>query len=95
MLATRSVLIIEDDAALRATLAEQLAAEGRFVIAEAASAAEAEAKLSDGDARYDAVLLDIGLPDGDGRELCAKLRKQRLRMPMQTRSTQSSSTQRC
>ncbi len=34
------------------------------------------------DARYDAVLLDIGLPDGDGRDLCARLRKHGLKMPI-------------
>ena len=34
------------------------------------------------DARFDAVILDIGLPDGDGRDLCAKLRKQGHRIPI-------------
>ena len=78
----RPILIVEDDASLRATLAEQLALDGDFTADQAESAREAEAKLADADARYDAVLLDIGLPDGDGREFCAKLRRDGKRMPV-------------
>jgi DNA-binding response OmpR family regulator len=82
MSSPRPVLIVEDDAALRATIAEQLASEGAFVAEEAGSAADAEAKLSADGARYDAILLDIGLPDADGREFCARLRRQGNRMPV-------------
>ena len=59
----RPILIVEDDAALRATLAEQLAAEGGFTAEEATTATEAEAKLAGDGARYDAILLD---DDRDG-----------------------------
>jgi DNA-binding response OmpR family regulator len=79
---SRPILIVEDDAALRATLAEQLAHAGEFIAEEAETAAEAEAKLADADARFDAILLDIGLPDADGREFCAKLRRDGRRMPV-------------
>jgi DNA-binding response OmpR family regulator len=82
MPSARPVLIVEDDAALRATMAEQLAFEGAFAAEEAANAADAEAKLSADGARYDAILLDIGLPDADGREFCARLRQQGRRMPV-------------
>src|SRR5215213_5020074 len=78
----RPILIVEDDAALRATLAEQISQDGDFTADQAETAREAEAKLSDSDARYDAILLDIGLPDGDGRDLCAKLRRDGKRMPV-------------
>jgi len=71
----RPILIIEDDAALRATLAEQIALEGSFIADAAESAFEATAKLDDADVRYDAILLDVGLPDADGRDFCAKLRR--------------------
>jgi DNA-binding response OmpR family regulator len=80
--APRPVLIVEDDAALRATLAEQIALAGEFRVVEAGTSAEAEAELDAEGARFDAVLLDIGLPDGDGRELCARLRKQGLKIPV-------------
>ena len=60
MSAPRPILIVEDDAALRATLAEQIALEGEFTTDQAESASEAEAKLWHADARYDAILLDVG-----------------------------------
>lgn len=78
----RPVLIVDDDEALRGTLAEQLAIDQEFQTAEAGTAAEAEAMLTAADRRFDAVLLDIGLPDGDGRELCTRLRRHGLRMPV-------------
>jgi DNA-binding response OmpR family regulator len=82
MTTPRPILIVEDDAALRATLAEQLALNGDYTADEAESASEAEAKLADANARYDAILLDIGLPDADGRDFCAKLRRDGRRMPV-------------
>ncbi|MBX9701783.1 MAG: response regulator transcription factor [Acetobacteraceae bacterium] len=82
MTTPRPILIVEDDAALRATLAEQIAEDGDFTADQAQSAREAEEKLLHADARYDAILLDIGLPDGDGRDLCAKLRREGKRMPV-------------
>jgi len=82
MASPRPILIIEDDAALRATLAEQIALDGDFIADEAGSAGQAEAILANGEARYDAILLDIGLPDADGREFCAKLRRDGRKMPV-------------
>lgn len=82
MTALRPVLVIEDDAALRATLVEHLVEEGCFAVEEADSTSEARAKLDREGGRYDAVLLDIGLPDGNGRELCAQLRGAGRNMPI-------------
>jgi DNA-binding response OmpR family regulator len=82
MTQARPILIVEDDEALRDTLAEQIATEGEFVGETAATAAEAAAKLAAPEARYDAILLDIGLPDGDGRDFCARLRRDGKKMPV-------------
>jgi len=82
MAGPRPVLIVDDDAALRATLAEQLSLEGEFAPEEAGTASEAEQVLTGANIRFDAVLLDIGLPDGDGRELCARLRRQGIKIPI-------------
>ncbi|MBL6078039.1 response regulator transcription factor [Belnapia sp. T18] len=82
MAGPRPLLIVDDDAALRATLAEQLSLDGEFDPAEAATAGEAEEMLASAANRFDAVLLDIGLPDGDGRELCTRLRRQGLKIPI-------------
>lgn len=78
----RPILIVDDDPALRATLAEQLALEGEFTVAEADDMAQAEQRLVQAETRFDLILLDIRLPDGDGRDLCLKLRRQGLRMPI-------------
>ena len=76
------ILVIDDDDALRAALIEQLVQNGEFDPAEASSIAEAEAKLAGADSRYDALLLDVGLPDGDGADFCRKLRRQGAKMPI-------------
>jgi two-component system KDP operon response regulator KdpE len=72
-----TVLLVEDDRELRATLREGLEVEGWRVHA-AASLADARALLAHAlrDAPPDAVLLDLGLPDGDGESLLAALRRE-------------------
>ena len=62
------VLIVEDEALLRRSLASYLERRGA-VVAQAGSLAEARAELA---ARpFDALILDVGLPDGDGLALLA------------------------
>ena len=78
----RPILIVDDDEALRATLVELLTLDGEFTADEAASVAETELALGAKNARFDAIILDVGLPDGDGRDLCAKLRKQGIKIPI-------------
>jgi DNA-binding response OmpR family regulator len=82
MASPRSVLIVDDDPAVRETLMDQLGLEGEFAPAVASSAAEAEIALAAEGARFDAILLDIGLPDGDGREFCATLRQKGIVVPI-------------
>ena len=74
----RRVLLVDDDLLLRQSLAEQLRDE--FEPVEAGTAAEALAAVEDG--AFAALILDVGLPDMDGRELCRKLRQQGVSVPI-------------
>jgi DNA-binding response OmpR family regulator len=76
------ILIVDDDRALRTTLSEQLRADNEFTPTEAGTIAEAEAILAKADQRFDAIILDVGLPDGDGRSFCTGLRKSGMKIPI-------------
>ena len=67
----RSVLVVDDDTAFRALAAKTLRSWGLHVIGEAGTFAEAIVRSSE--LRPDAVLVDIGLPDGDGFSLAQRL----------------------
>jgi DNA-binding response OmpR family regulator len=82
MLIARPILIVEDNDELRAVLMEHLGAEAAFEPAGAATLAEASRLLSAAEARFDVVVLDVNLPDGDGRDFCAQLRQQGHNMPI-------------
>jgi DNA-binding response OmpR family regulator len=69
----KTILIIDDDDELRTLLSEQLELENEFTTA---SAASAEAGLDAARRiRPDLILLDLDLPDYDGREACRRLRE--------------------
>ena len=74
-----SLLVLDDDAEFRFGVVESLRTAG-FDPAEAATVAEAEALC--GASRFEALVLDVNLPDGDGRDLCKRLRAAGHRMPM-------------
>lgn len=78
----RPILIVEDDAALLEALSEHFAETKQFAVTTATSLEAADGILRRDDARFDAIILDIGLPDGDGRDYCARLRKQGHAMPI-------------
>jgi DNA-binding response OmpR family regulator len=78
----RRILIVEDDQVLRETLAEHLVDQAAFTIVHAGSLAEAETAIRLEDGRPDAIILDVGLPDGDGCDFCARLRKSGFNMPI-------------
>jgi DNA-binding response OmpR family regulator len=82
MTAQRPILIVEDDETLREVLAEHLADGHGFTVATAATLQEADKAINDEDARFDAMILDIGMPDGDGRDFCARMRRHGHKMPV-------------
>jgi DNA-binding response OmpR family regulator len=76
----RRILIVDDDGALRQSLVEQLELNEEFLAIECDTAAEAlEIAKKE---RFDAILLDVGLPDMDGRELCRLLRREAVQVPI-------------
>jgi len=66
-----SVLVIEDDAAIRQALAERLAGSG-FQVSAARSGLEGVEQAAN--ERFDVVVLDLGLPDVDGFDVLRMLR---------------------
>ncbi|MPY71881.1 MAG: response regulator [Alphaproteobacteria bacterium] len=76
----KRILLVEDDDALRQSLGEQLELHEEFDIETANSAADALAATK---ARhFDMLILDVGLPDMDGRELCRLLRRSDVKAPI-------------
>lgn len=76
----KRVLLVDDDAMLRTSLAEQLEAEGDYAAVEAGTCADARARAREG--IYEFMLLDVGLPDGDGRALCREFRANGISCPI-------------
>jgi two-component system, OmpR family, response regulator len=79
MVSGPTVLIAEDDGDLRALLARGLEEEG-FATTAVATGAELMAAVAR--SAPDALVLDIGLPDADGRDACQALRAQGLHAPV-------------
>ncbi|MBB3972986.1 response regulator transcription factor [Hansschlegelia beijingensis] len=76
----RKILLVEDDADLRTELAEQLDLHEEFEASQAATASEGvEAVKTD---HVDLVLMDVGLPDMDGREAVRIMRRNGFRGPV-------------
>jgi len=76
----KKILLVDDDDDLREALSEQLVMTEDFDVFEAGNGAEALDRVRE--ALYDLVILDVGLPDTDGRELCRLLRKQGVKCPI-------------
>jgi DNA-binding response OmpR family regulator len=74
------ILLVDDDGPLRGSLKEQLDLQGEFTIAEAPTGAAGLEKSKT--EAPDIVLLDVGLPDLDGREVCRLMRKAGLKCPI-------------
>ena len=80
MATLKKILLVDDDDDLREALSEQLVMTDDFDVFEAATGAQGLQRAKE--ALYDLVILDVGLPDTDGRELCRLLRKQGVKCPI-------------
>lgn len=76
----RRILLVDDDAELRETLTEQLAQQREFDVAAAETANDALKAVRE--KNYDLMILDVGLPDMDGREAVKVLRKEGFKSPI-------------
>ena len=76
----RKILVVDDDDVLRESLVEQLSLYEEFDTDSEATAAKGVQKARQG--RVDLVVMDVGLPDMDGREAIKLLRKGGFRAPV-------------
>ena len=72
------ILLVEDDSALRSALEELLSREG-YEVVKSFNVHTAKASMN---ADIDLVMLDVGLPDGDGVSLCKQWRSEGLQVPI-------------
>ena len=80
MSATKTLLLIDDDNDLREALKDQFELYESFSIIEAANAADGILQAKSG--RVDLILLDVDLPDMDGRDACKLMRRDGVRAPI-------------
>ncbi len=80
MTTLRKILIVDDDDSLRSSLVEQFDLHDEFVTEEAATGSQGMEKAKA--EHVDLILLDVGLPDIDGREACRLMRKAGVNCPI-------------
>jgi len=80
MAATKTILLVDDDDDLREALAEQLDMHAEFSILQAENATNGIKMATD--ERVDLILLDVDMPDMDGREACKLMRKNGIHVPV-------------
>ncbi|MGF1606063.1 MAG: response regulator transcription factor [Rhodothalassiaceae bacterium] len=79
-MSAKRLLLVDDDNELRESLAEQLGMHEDFEVTQVATGSAAiETCKSE---TFDLILLDVGLPDFDGRESCRILRKNGVKVPI-------------
>jgi DNA-binding response OmpR family regulator len=76
----RRIFLVDDDAELRKTLMDQLMHYREFELIDAGTAQEALRKVRE--AHVDLMILDVGLPDMDGRETVKILRRDGFKSPI-------------
>lgn len=74
------VLLVEDDAALSQSLCEQLELHKELAMSAVASGAEALQAIKT--AHFDLIILDVGLPDMDGTNVCRLMRRSGFKSPI-------------
>ncbi len=77
---SRKILIVDDDSDLSEALIEQLSLYDEFELSKADTASAGLQAARDG--HVDLVIMDVGLPDMDGREAVKLLRKGGVRVPI-------------
>jgi DNA-binding response OmpR family regulator len=80
MTAKKKILIIDDDDVLRTTLKDQLSLHDEFLVTDAATATIGVKALKADPANL--VVLDVNLPDMDGREACKIMRRNGFKGPV-------------
>lgn len=80
MAVDNKILLVEDDDELRTELAEQLALHEGFDVHQAGTGKDALALI--GQQNFEAIVMDVGLGDTDGRDLCKLFRKQGVKSPI-------------
>ena len=80
MSAARKILIVDDDEDLRDTLRDQLTLHDEFQVTTVADATSGMEAVKNN--HFDLIILDVGLPDMDGREACKALRKSGFKAPI-------------
>ena len=76
----QKILLVDDDEDVREALSEQFVMTEEFDVFEAESGTSALEKM--GQDVYDLIILDVGLPDINGREVCRLIRKQGVKCPI-------------
>ena len=80
MSSQRKILIVDDDDDLRESLVDQLLLHEEFDVLSAASPSKG-LELAESE-RIDLILLDVDMPELDGREMCKKLRRAGFKSPI-------------
>ncbi len=80
MATLKRILLVDDDPDLRDALADQLVLTEDYDVFEAETGGDGIEKARANP--HDLVILDVGLPDMDGREVCRLMRKQGVKCPI-------------
>ena len=81
MTRAKKILLVDDDELLRDTLVDQFSLHDEYAVEPIENANAAIERVKE-EAHIDLMLLDVGLPDMDGREACRIMRKNGFKSPI-------------